>query len=199
MIRLLQSNWIATALGTLLYLVTVVLCWPHKSPADSGPSARETKKAGPSWTFQNPEMDQLIVELKRAKDGLAEKERQLNELELRLQTERQELNQVTQSVHELQIEFDRNVVRVEEQESVNLKKLGKVYSTMAPDGAVLILKQMDESTLTKILALMKESEAAPILEALAKQGDAEAKRAASICERLRLTLPKPSNAAAATR
>ena len=58
---------------------------------------------------------------------------------------------------------------------------------------------MEEVALVKILALMKDSEAAPILEALGKQSEAEAKHAATISERLRLSLAKPPSAAATNR
>jgi flagellar motility protein MotE (MotC chaperone) len=144
-------------------------------------------------------MDQLITELKREKETLAEKDKQLSELALRLQSERQEINQLTQTVQELQVEFDRNVIRVEEQEAPNLKKLARVYAAMQPENAVQILKQMDENTLVKIMALMKDSEAAPLLENMGKQGETEAKRAATISERLRLTLPKSAAAGPASR
>ena len=198
MTKLLKSPWAATGIGAVLFLVTLVLCWPAKRAKDQ-PIVDQARKAGPSWTFQSPEVDQLVSELKREKEAQAEKQKQLNELALRLQAERQELNQVTQTIHQLQMEFDRNVVRVEDQESANLKKLAKVYSTMAPESAVLILKQMEEITLVKIMSLMKDSETAPILEAMAKQGEVEAKRAAVLSDRLRLSLPKPPSPASANR
>jgi flagellar motility protein MotE (MotC chaperone) len=193
MIKLFQSQWFAGGFGTVLYLVATVFFWHPVRPNVSELETPQPHKAGPSWTFHNPEVEQLIGELKKELEANALKEKQLNELALRLKTERQELNQVTQAVHELQMEFDRNVVRIEEQESANLKKLAKMYATMAPENAVQIMNQMDETTLVKILALMKDTETAPILEAMGKQNEAEAKRAATLSERLRLTLPKPLN------
>lgn len=178
-------------MGTILFLVTTVFCWHPKSATGEERASAKPKVAGPSWTFYNPEFEQLISELKREKEALSEKEKQLNALSVRLQTERQELNQVTQTVHELQMEFNRNVVRVEEQETANLKRLSKLYSTMAPETALQIFKQMDETTLVKILTLMKDSETSTLLEAMGKQSEAEAKRAAALSERLRFTLPKP--------
>jgi flagellar motility protein MotE (MotC chaperone) len=74
-----------------------------------------------------------------------------------------------------------------------------MYASMAPENAVLILKQMEDVALVKILTLMKDSEAAPILEALGKQSEAEAKHAAIISERLRLSLAKPPSAVPANR
>jgi flagellar motility protein MotE (MotC chaperone) len=192
MIKLFQSPWLASGLGTILYLLITLLSWHPAGGVKVEAESPQVHKAGPSWTFQNPEVDQLVEDLKKEREAVALKEKQLNELAVRLQSERQELNQVTQTVHDLQSEFDRNVVRIEEQESVNLKKLAKMYASMAPENAVPILKQMDETTLVKILALMKESETAPILETMGKQDESEAKRAAALSERLRLIITKPA-------
>jgi flagellar motility protein MotE (MotC chaperone) len=189
--KLLQSPWTAGAVGAVLYVVTMTVCWHPEKQGSVETTARKPSPAGPSWTFHNPEIEQLVGELKKEKLALADKEKQLDELAVRLNSERQELNQVTQTVQELQAQFDRNVVHVEEQESSNLKKLAKVYSSMAPDSAVQILKQMDEGTVVKMFSMMKEVEASPLLEAMAKQGEPEAKRAAELSERLRLALAKP--------
>lgn len=191
MIKLIQSHWTASVVGMLLYLVTTVLVWKPVSIAPQPivkPVAAVVHDNGPSWEFHNPEVDQLIAEMKQEKESLTRREAQLKEFAERLQTERLEINLVLQAVHQLQTEFDKNVVRVTAEESVNVKKLARTYAAMTPEGAAPILKQMDETTLVKILAAMKESETAPILEAMAHQGAADAKRVAAISERLRLTL-----------
>ena len=192
MIKIIQSKWMASGLGLVLYLLTTVLCWHPQGAVEEVESHERSKTVGPSWAFQNPEVDQLVIELKREREALGEKERQLTELMSRLQAERQELNQLTQNVQVMQTEFDKNVVRILEQEGTNLKRLAKVYSGMAPENAVPILRKMDESTLVKIFALMKDPERGPILEAMGKQGEADAKLAATLSERLRLTLPQPA-------
>ena len=193
---LLQSKWMVLLMGAVLYLVTTVLVWqPLPAPrptSDDGHAAFSPK--GPSWDFANPEMDQLVEELKKERTTLADREQKLNELATRLQTERMELNQVTQTVHQLQREFDASVLRVQEEEVANLKKLAKLYSAMDPTSAALILKELDEPAIVKILVFMKDSEVAPILESLAKKGETDARRVASISERLRLAIyRKPSD------
>lgn len=191
MIKLIQSHWTASVVGMLLYLVTTGLLWkpvPIAPQPIVKPVAAVVHDNGPSWEFHNPEVDQLIAEMKQEKESLTRREAQLKEFAERLQTERLEINLVLQAVHQLQTEFDKNVVRVTAEESVNVKKLARTYAAMTPEGAAPILKQMDETTLVKILAAMKESETAPILEAMAHQGAADAKRVAAISERLRLTL-----------
>lgn len=192
--KLLQSPWLSGFVGMLLYLGTMVAVWkptpvtPHTEEPDAPPPAEIVQTNGPSWEYQNPEIEELVTELRKNKELLAQKAAQLEELAARLQSERAELTLVTQKVHEMRLEFDRNITRVHEEETGNLKKLAKTYTTMSVDGASAIFKQLDDSAVVKILMFMKEAESAPILEAMAKPGDTEAKRAAGISERLRLAL-----------
>jgi hypothetical protein len=60
---------------------------------------------------------------------------------------------------------------------------------MSPEGAALIFKQMEEPTLLKVLGVMRDSERAPILEAMARSSEADAKRVVALSDRLRLLLP----------
>ena len=193
MLRLLQSPWAALAIGLLGYLGTTVALWRLPVPLpdlDAKASQASAKNAEASWNFKNPEVDQLVLELKKEKEALALRSQQLNDLNVRLQTERLELNQVTQKVAQMQQEFDQQVVRVREEETANLKKLAKVYAGMSPDGATTILKELPDDQIVKILIFMKESDSATLLENLGKGGDADAKRAALISERIRLSLPR---------
>jgi flagellar motility protein MotE (MotC chaperone) len=150
-------------------------------------AAREEEKKQPAafWEINSAEVDQLVDELKKEKTELAAREQQLNELATRLQAERSEINQATQQVYQLQKEFDQNVVRVREEEAANLKKMAKIYAAMSPEGAAGILKNLEDEQVVKFLVFMKESETAPILEAWAKLGEADSKRAALISNKLR--------------
>lgn len=198
MIRFLQTKWTALAAGAVAYALTTWLCLqPQKQFSRAAQALRATLAAasselpGPSWTFQNPELSQLMTELKDERDALAARAKQLNDLEARLNAERQEICTVTQTVYRLRGEFDGLVTRVTDEEAFNLKKLARVYATMSPEGASRILKEMDDEQVVKILALMKEGESAPILESLGQGARDEAKRAALISNRLRLTLTPP--------
>jgi flagellar motility protein MotE (MotC chaperone) len=199
MSRRLQSPIFATALGTVLYLLVTLLCWRPPAASPSGSLLTSPSTAQINWDFHNPEVEQLVAELNKEREALSVKAQQLQEWSVRLETERNELGQITQSVQEAQAEFDRNVVRVRDEEIVNLRKLAKVYSAMAPESATQILKQMEETTLVKLLAIMKEAEAGALLEAMAKQGDLEAKRAADLSERWRQSLPRLEQSDRATR
>jgi flagellar motility protein MotE (MotC chaperone) len=180
-------------IGALLYLGTSAAVW--KQPVLPKPTAATdpvTRIKGPAWDFTNPELDQLVAELKKEREDLAQRRLDLDQLAARLQVERQEINQVTQTVWQLQKELDQTIVRVGEEESSNLKKLAKTYATMEPEGAATILNATDEITAVKILAFMKENEVGPILQSLARGSEAQAKRVAGLSERLRLTLHRPN-------
>jgi flagellar motility protein MotE (MotC chaperone) len=195
MIRILQTKWMAVTVGTLIYSLTTWLCLqPQKQfmwaaeVLRTAATTKSTKSTGPSWTFQDPELNQLLAELKDEREALRVRAAQLNELEARLSTERQEICQVTQTVYRLRKDLDATVSRVTEEEAVNLKKLAKVYATMSPAGATRILKEMEDDQVVKILTLMKDAESAPILEGFGQGDKQDAKRAALISNRLRLTL-----------
>ena len=192
MLKLLQSGWVTALIGGIAYCATTAVLIMSTPMSVSHTEAKEApKKFAPSWEFYNPEVDLLVKELQKEKDTLAAKAKELSDLAARLDAERAELTVVTQAVHRMQAEFDRNVVRIKEDETANLRKLGKMYSGMTPEGAALILKQMDDDQIVKILLYMKDTETAPLLENFARLSEVEAKRAALVSERLR-TASKPN-------
>lgn len=200
--RLLQSPLVATILGILLFLGTSTFLTikgagtitAHAAEEDHGPVA-DTK--GPSWSFFNPEMDQIMADLRLEKETLAAREKQLTELSNRVRAEKAELEEAVRSVKRLQEQVDRNVIQIKDDESANLKRLAKMYATMEPAGAARILREIDDAVVVKTLTLMKEPETAAILDALARLGEPETKRAATIAESLRVAAsakaaaPKP--------
>jgi flagellar motility protein MotE (MotC chaperone) len=195
MLRFVQTKWMAIAIGTLVYAIATWLCLQPKKLVDGLASqtrgAQEAKGinvTGPSWNFDSPELNQMIAELKEQREVLRLRALELNEWEKRLNSERQEIYAVTNSVQRLRTELDATVTRVSEEEAANLKKLVKVYSTMTPEGAVRILREMEDDQIVKILSMMREAESAPILEALGVGGKDDPRRAAMISDRLRLTV-----------
>ena len=186
MSKLFTSIWMTIPTGVAVYAVSTFLFW--KTPVAPPRAARPAPATvhNELGQYQNPEADQLVGELKAEKQKLDDREQQLNELATRLDTERGEISNATLSVQQLQADFDKNVLRVKDEETANLKKLAKVYSAMTPDGAALILADLDDTQVAKIMIFMKEDAAAAILESFSKKGEAEAKRAANLSERLRV-------------
>ena len=195
--KILQNSLVSSILGLVLYAVVTVFVWKVPVIVEGEPSQEEivakAQEAVPSWEFQSQEADLLIRELKIEKESLAKREKDLNDLAERLKTERMEINMVTQAVHQLQAQVESSIVRINAEEAVNIKKLSRTYAAMSPDGAAPIMKEMEETTLIKIIALMKEAESAPILEAMSKISPDDAKRVAKITERLRFYLSQPKD------
>lgn len=193
MTKLISKSWIAAPVGAVVYLVATIFFWQTPKPpppAKAGPG--NMPFVGPSWEFNNPEADQLIAELKSEKKSLDLRQEQLDALAARLQSERAELGQVTQSVRQLQTDFDSSVVRVKGDESANLKKLAKIYGTMTPESSSSILAKLDNQAMVKIFAYLKDDQVGAILDALARQGDVQARRAAQLSDLMRLTMRDPN-------
>ncbi len=189
--KALQSNWIVLGLlGMLTYLGTTFALMQGldlKPPAEEeADPAHIVNTTGPSWEFNNPELDQLVADLRREREHLGEREKQLDELAARLQAEKAEISRATNAVLQLQRDFDQNVTKLKEEEQANLKKLAKLYNTMTPEGAVLVMKELPDDTLVKMFAIMKEAEIAPLLELLSKPTANDAKRVALLTDRYRL-------------
>ncbi len=200
--KLLKSSWLIPILGTVLYLVTtMVLLNPSRlnipkihggqHDSDGGPEEYNPLK-NTHWDFNTPEIDHLITELKKEKERQDAREQELNALAARIQSERTELQTITQEVGQLQYEFNQVVTYVKEQEAANQKKLAKTYASMSPEDAALIMKEMDDGRVVRLLMFMSEEATAKILATLAKPGAADAKRAALLSERLRLSVQAPA-------
>jgi flagellar motility protein MotE (MotC chaperone) len=187
MTKLLTHSWISAPLGAVIYLLATVLFWEKPVPPSRQKVSDLVPSVGPSWDFNNPEADLLIAELKIEKQSVHQREQQLDDLATRLNTERAEVGQVIQSVRKLQEDFDKAVLRVKDDETANLKKLAKVYAAMTPETAASVLEQLDNDAIVKIMLYLKDGETAAILEAIAKKGDAEARRTAQISEQIRLS------------
>ena len=192
----IQSKLFAAVLGALLFLLTTAFLIPTGIGGPK-PSAHLEEHAeakapantqGPSWQFFNPEMEQVVSELKNERTSLATREQQLGELEARLKAERTEIDEATKRITKMQQDVNRETLRIKEDEVGNLKRLGKLYSTMEPASAAKIMRELDDSVVVKILTLMKDADVALILDGFAKMGDVETKRAARISENLRLAV-----------
>ena len=191
MIQILQSKWLAMVMGILLYMITTVTVWMLKDmpvpglSSSSPPPSPVVVQAASVWDAHNPELEQLVVELRSAKAAVEKRDKELTEMATRLQLEQKEVEEVMQGVRKMQKEFEQEIVRVQEEEASNLKKLAKVYSSMEVEGAANILKELSDEQIVKIMVFMKEAETASIFESLAKRGKDEARRVALISERLR--------------
>ncbi len=197
--KALESPLVSSVVGGVAFLATWLFTLlsaapsirPAAAPAKTIIAPDGTVVAAPShpvesWVYYNPEVDLLMKELKSERKALATKEQELQALADRLKAERTELDQVAASVKKMQSEIDQQLTDIKAEEIPNLKRLAKTYSTMTPAGAAELLSKLDDVPVVKTLAVMKEAEVGPILEALTRMGPTEATRAAALTEKIRL-------------
>jgi flagellar motility protein MotE (MotC chaperone) len=199
--KLLQSTWMICLLASLVYLGTTAAVLSSvklevEIPVEE-PTELEKLAPGndPSWKFRNPEFEQWVQDLRNEKAALETRKVQLGEWEARLLAQRQELCSVTQKVAQLQADFEKNVVRLKEQEGKNLKRQAKAVAEMAPDTAAKMLDQMTDDDIVRLFSAMKNEQVTLLLETLSKQGKGQTRRAAAITERMRHLLPDSATAA----
>jgi flagellar motility protein MotE (MotC chaperone) len=194
--RILQSSWLAILIGGLLYLgMTMAILRPGQF-ASAGMAAESRPLSAdddPSWRFHNPEFNQWVTQIKEEKDALALRTQQLDELQARINADRQEINTVTQTVARMQSDFDMNVVRFKSQETENVRHQAKLIAAMSPEGSAAMIKEMSDDDIVRILFIMKTDQASLILDTLSKLGATEARRAAILTIRLHKVLPLATN------
>ena len=197
MTRILQSGWMVALLGCVLYLATTIFVLsPSKFAGAQFLKPDYSAEDDPSWRFRNPEFNQWVAQIQNEKEKLDLREQQLDDWQRRINLELQEMSLVTQTVNDLQSNFDRNVIRFKAQETDNVKHQAKLVSAMSPQGAVAMFSQMSDDDVVRILFAMKPDQASVILDTLSTMGPAEAKRAALLTDRLHQVLPEPAPAPA---
>ena len=147
----------------------------------------EGKEQG--WDFWTIEIDGLSSELKEERARLRKQSDELNQRAARLASEQQELAKVRAEIEAMRAEINRKVIEITTDEMKNLRALAQTYSSLSPKGAVAILREMDDTTVVKILSLMKSDVVGPIFEEMAKTPGPDgllARRAAILSEKLRL-------------
>ena len=199
---------VGSLIGALLYLaVTAALILKgYKPPAPSpiSKAARVEESSGvsgaplaektadelngttPSWKYYNTDVEFLIEYLKQTSNSFRTRQKDLDELGQRLMAERAELASVTQSVARLRDDIDRQVLRIQDDEAINVKRLAKTYAGMEPSSVAKVFAELDEKFVVKVMSQMKDDQNASILDALAKAGAQGAKLAAALSDKLRL-------------
>ena len=213
MVDTLQSKWAPPLVGLVLFLLTyfflareagriVLTQMPTvtktviEEPVEDPVPAPVVMFAppGPSWVYVNPEIDLLVGELREEKARLASKTLDLGKQEARVQSEKAELQATIKSLERMQKEFDNFMIRIRTEETANLTKMARVFSSMAPSEAIIILQEMNNEELVKILAHMREHKAGELLGLFAQQGTAGAQRAAEISDVLRKAIANKDSA-----
>lgn len=176
----------------------VVWVWrAGETIAAAAVSARVAAAAAPAtdfekskgWDFWTIEIDNLASELKGEKERLRLVQEQVDQRAARVEAEERELERVRADLERMRADISQRVIEIDADEAKNLRSLAQTYSALSPRAAVAILREMDDVTVVKILALMKSDVVGPIFEEMSRTPDGTgtlARRAALLSERLRM-------------
>jgi flagellar motility protein MotE (MotC chaperone) len=200
--KALLSPYLIIILAAVLGVATVAFTLLQQIPrlADMAVAMRPKAIVVPSHLPERPPpvdpASQAVSELILARQQLAVREASLLEQQKRLASERLELERTRASLEIMRKQVDEYITEAKRlqmkanseeaaMETKNLKTLVQTYSNMSPKACVAILREMEDATAVKILALMKVDVVASLFEEMAKQaaGDPQmAKRAAKLSE-----------------
>ncbi len=202
MMAKLSSPLLTGVLGFLLSVaVGVAVTWRAATAlVDRAIHARahveptEQKKKG--WDFWTIEIENLSSELKEDRDRMKKRLEELDQREARIAATEKELAKARADVAALRKDISDRIVEMSSDEAVNLRKLSQTYANLTPRAVVAIIREMDDGTAVKILALMKPEVVGPIFEEMSKTAGTDgplARRAAVLSEKMRmLKAAKPS-------
>jgi len=182
---------VGTTMGVLMQASSKLL----EGAAEAAKARRPAEK---HWDFWTTEIENLANDLKEERALLKQRSEQLDQREARMQLEVQELEKTRRQIESMRTAIDQRLAEVTAGEAANLKKLAQTYSVLTPKAAVTIFREMDDTMVVKLLALMKPDVVGAIFEEISKQSASDpalAKRAAQLSERLRLIkVYKPTDA-----
>ena len=187
---------VGTTMGVLMQASSKLL----EGAAEAAKARRPVQTTEPEkhWDFWTTEIENLANDLKEERALLKQRSEQLDQREARMQLELQELEKTRQQIEAMRTAIDQRLSEVTAGEATNLKKLAQTYSVLTPKAAVTIFREMDDTMVVKLLALMKPDVVGAIFEEISKQSASDpalAKRAAQLSERLRLIkVYKPTDA-----
>ncbi|HZZ18231.1 MAG TPA: hypothetical protein VFE25_02620, partial [Opitutaceae bacterium] len=157
----------ATLLSLLLSMgMGVYLCIKAAAPmleiAAKARAKLVVKKEDTGWDFWTIEMDNLSNDLKEERAKLRKQSDLLDQRDARITAEEKEMDRVRADIDTLRKSIGDKVTEVTADEAKNLKVLSQTYATLSPKAAVAILKEMDDTTVVKILSQMKPDVVGPI-------------------------------------
>lgn len=141
------------------------------------------------WDFWTIEIENLSHELKEERERLKLQAERLEQRAARIAAEEKEFAKLRTELEGMRQQIADRIVEIKTDEAKNIRTLAQTYTTLTPKGAAALLREMDETTAVKILAVMKPDVVGPIFEEMSRDASpdtAMAKRAASLSEKLRL-------------
>ncbi len=183
------SNLILVIIGGLLYLgvtfgiilASIDSIKPRQTQSVDS-NHRQAVLEGPSWVYVNPDLDELIIELKTKKEQLKRKEEELKLWELQIQKEMVNLRSITNRVHLLQNDFEETANTLSDSEEENIRRLLSLFKTFQPSQTASILEPMSDEKIAKIFRLLKPSEVGPIVQLWLANGGKDEERVHKILQ-----------------
>jgi len=201
--NILTKPWFAAVLIVLLQPAVSVFLVLQSAPVivksiavhagDAATEVMRPREARAPWDMWTPEIEKLAKELRDQRDSLREREQSVVQRETRLEAEAAELARTRREIEAQRAEISKLLTAVGVDEMKNLKSLSQTYSNLTPKAAVAIFTEMDDTTVVKILSLMKADVVGPIFEEMSKdksEKNNQAQRAATLSERLRMMKAK---------
>ena len=143
------------------------------------------------FDFVSQGIDELVEDLRLERQKVAERERQLIELEERINEEKAELKRPSGHIETYRNEISRKIFLLEEAEKKNLKSLATTYANISPEAAVTIFSEMDDVFVVKIMSYMPDDAVASIFQTMSRiQGEDGplSERVARFSEMIRLKI-----------
>jgi hypothetical protein len=154
-------------------------------------SMRETAEPG-SLRFDNPDVVNLLVQLRKRIEYIEDRERRLKELEDRVKLESQNLNLATQSIARAKTSQDQLLTQrmqfIAEEEQARLQEHARRLTALTPAQAVSILTNFTPVEIARTLMVVGSTNSASLLGALTATGPNGPRNAAEISKiMLRMT------------
>ena len=123
-------------------------------------------------TFDNPEIQTLMEELKRRLKNVRDREKRVEQVQIQLNSEWSNLAAVTNRINQARLDLSNKLEsarsQIKETEMKQLKKTAAILTNMTPAEAVLSLDKTNHIESAKLLYYMQTPEQAKILSQLNK-------------------------------
>ena len=123
-------------------------------------------------TFDNPEIQTLIEELKRRLKNVRDREKRVEQVQIQLNSEWSNLATVTNRINQARLDLSNKLEsarsQIKETEMKQLKKTAAILTNMTPAEAVVSLDKTNHIESAKLLYYMQTPEQAKILSELNK-------------------------------
>ncbi|MDD2763101.1 MAG: hypothetical protein PHE83_03885 [Opitutaceae bacterium] len=159
-------------------------------------AAAEARKPAAPWNFWTIEIENLASDLREERVQVKQQADEFTQREARFAAERRELDKMRADIDTMQREISAKVIEIQTNETKNLRTLAQTYSSLSPKAAVAVFREMDDTTVVKILFLMKADAVAPIFEEMSRTSATDAplaQRAAVLTEKLRIVRAAHAN------